>query len=111
MNTEEPKKEPSPFSFGSKNKPVILPDERTVYFRLFEPNASAVSVVGSFNSWVSGINRLDPEYLGMWQGCIRLKPGIYEYRFLVNNKWVDDPNAKKTVANAFGSRNAVLEVK
>ena len=47
----------------------------------------------------------------MWQGSVRLKSGIYEYRFFVNNKWADDPSAKKTIGNAFGTKNAVLEIK
>jgi hypothetical protein len=49
--------------------------------------------------------------LGVWKGSISLKPGKHEYRFFMEGQWIDDPRAKKTAANKFGSRNAVLEVK
>ena len=82
-----------------------------VVFNFFAPNAFGVSVGGSFNNWMPGQLRLERDGLGMWRGNIRLQPGIYQYRFIVNGKWMDDPNAKKTALNEFGTKNAVLEVK
>ncbi|PIQ91052.1 MAG: glycoside hydrolase, partial [Candidatus Omnitrophica bacterium CG11_big_fil_rev_8_21_14_0_20_41_12] len=46
-----------------------------------------------------------------WKGSIRLRPGRYQYRFFVDGKWVDDPNAKQIVQNEFGTKNTLLEVK
>jgi hypothetical protein len=40
-----------------------------------------------------------------------LSPGEYEYRFLVDGQWKDDPMAKRYVGNPFGGFNCVLEVK
>ncbi len=85
--------------------------ERLVDFSLHAPNATSVNVVGSFNQWKQGSFRLQKEVAGNWKGQFFLKPGIYEYRFVVNGEWTDDPKAKKTVINSFGTRNAVLEVK
>jgi hypothetical protein len=45
-----------------------------------------------------------------WTKGLSLSPGRYEYRFVVNGEWVDDPKAKAFVPNSRGGRNAVLEV-
>ena len=47
---------------------------------------------------------------GQRKADLCLKPGIYEYRFVVDGNWVDDPCARTWVANPFGTRNAVLVV-
>jgi len=86
-------------------------NEQTVEFRLSAPHAKSVNVCGTFNEWRTNSGRMTKDYLGVWKGSIPLKPGKYEYRFFVDGQWTDDPRAKHTVANKFGSRNAVLEVK
>ncbi len=85
--------------------------ERTVEFQLSAPQAKSVNVCGSFNEWRTNAGRLTKDHRGIWRASIQLKPGRYEYRFFVDGQWADDPRAKKTVANQFGSGNAVLEVK
>jgi len=85
--------------------------ERTVEFNLFAPQAKSVNVCGTFNGWCTTAGRLTKDYLGAWKGSIPLKAGKHEYRFFSDGKWIDDPLAKKTVTNQFGSKNAVLEVK
>ena len=39
-----------------------------------------------------------------------MPPGSYEYRFVVDGQWVDDPEVNELIPNPFGSANAVLEV-
>lgn len=84
---------------------------KKVDFRLAAPQAKAVNVCGTFNQWRTNADRLTKDAMGTWKGTIQLKPGKYEYRFFVDGQWNDDPGAGKTVANKFGSKNAVLEVK
>jgi len=85
--------------------------ERTVEFQLSAPRAQSVNVCGTFNAWRTNAGHLTKDYLGVWKGSVSLRPGKYEYRFFVDGQWADDPRTKKTVANQFGSKNAVLEVK
>jgi len=43
---------------------------------------------------------------------IPLKPGRYEYMFVVDGQqWIPDPFAAEQTDDGFGSRNAVLEVR
>ena len=49
--------------------------EKGWVFRVWAPNARSVSVVGDFNGWESGVNRLSNE-LGIWEGFV---PGLERY--------------------------------
>lgn len=83
---------------------------RTVQFELYAHQAGAVSVVGTFNDWKPGVTPLIARGGGKWAKELPLPPGRYEYRFVVDGKWMDDPKAKASVPNPHGGRNAVLEV-
>ena len=39
-----------------------------------------------------------------------LRPGRYEYKFLVDAEWLADPAVAQTVCNQFGSLNSVIVV-
>ena len=47
---------------------------------------------------------------GKWAKELALRPGRYEYRFVVDGEWVDDPAATELIPNLFGTANAVLVV-
>ncbi len=47
---------------------------------------------------------------GKWIKRLVLPPGRYEYRFVVDGQWLDDPAAKETVPNPLRGVNAVLVV-
>jgi 1,4-alpha-glucan branching enzyme len=44
---------------------------------------------------------------GVWKAAVSLKPGKYEYRFLVDGNWENDPSCTGCVSNEFGSKNCV----
>ena len=48
---------------------------------------------------------------GLWEKIIVVPPGRYEYRFLVDGKWQNDPGNEQICANCFGSTNNILEIK
>ena len=48
--------------------------------------------------------------LGQWIKELALSPGIYEYQYVVDGRWVNDPQAVKSTPNPFGGRNSVLVV-
>ncbi len=88
-------------------------DEKWIEFKLNAPQAQNVRLVGTFNRWDTTTvrYRLTTDSQGVWRGSFPFKPGRYEYRFFVDGKWADDPNAKKIVPNEFGAKNAILEVR
>jgi hypothetical protein len=41
---------------------------------------------------------------------LMLRSGQYEYRFVVDGRWSEDPRASQRVANPYGDFNSVLIV-
>lgn len=85
--------------------------QRTVRFEIDAPKAWNVSVAGTFNEWKPVVSSLRKVSDRTWARELTLGPGRYEYRFVVDGEWADDPKAKAFVPNPHGSRNAVLEVR
>lgn len=92
-----------PWNLSGNNK-------RNVTFSLDAPLAHSVVVTGSFCNWQTESIPLQRNRKGIWQTTIPLSPGRYEYRFLVDGHWEDDPECEERVSNPFGSRNCVLHV-
>lgn len=85
---------------------------RLVTFTYTDPNASAVSVVGSFNGWSPETHRLQKAADGAWELTLSLAPGRYSYRFLIDQKkQVLDPSTEMTEPDGYGGRNSVVVVK
>jgi len=78
--------------------------------RLDAPNARTVEVTGSFCNWAAEGRALTRNRDGVWQATLLLPPGRYEYRFLVDGEWKDDPACAERVPNSFGSENSVFRV-
>ena len=78
-----------------------------------DAQAKTVSIVGDFNDWQVGKDLLsDPDGDGIWTGVLTLKPGKYQYVFVIDGKrWVPDPRAKEVSKDGFGGVNSVIEVK
>jgi len=79
-------------------------------FALMAPEARSVQLAGDFNSWDPSVNPLKKSSNGIWKVNINLSPGRYEYRFLVDGKWQNDPQCTSCVANPFGEENCLLIV-
>ena len=47
---------------------------------------------------------------GRWVKELVLPPGVYEYRLVVDGRWMSDPQASETAPNSFGEFNSVLKV-
>ncbi len=75
------------------------------------PQASAVSIVGDFNNWDPSAHPLQRDANGRWLRRLRLEPGWYEYRYMVDGVWQDDPSSAQRVANPFGSANNLTEIR
>jgi 1,4-alpha-glucan branching enzyme len=80
-----------------------------IHFKVMANGANAVSVAGTFNDWNPKGTPLSKSGDG-WDTTITLPRGRYEYRFIVDGKWLSDPNARESVPNPFGGSNSVLSV-
>lgn len=87
--------------------------ELVVLVRLIfsQPQAASVAVAGDFNGWNPDRTPLQRTDGGMWTATIPLKPGRYQYMFVVDGKqWLVDPLASDESFDGFGAKNAVLDV-
>lgn len=90
----------------SRSKSILIK------FALHSPNAQYVYVVGDFNNWTLGDNsRLEQGNNGGWQKSLTLKPGKYRYKFVVDGRWIHDPDNPHLEENMFGSFDSILNLK
>ncbi len=88
-------------------------DATEVTFRFRpDPGARRVTVAGTFNDWSMGTTPLhDPDGDGVWETAVRLDPGTYQYKFVVDDsRWITDGTAAAFADDGFGGRNSVLKV-
>ena len=83
-----------------------------IQFKLVAPGAKEVFLVGDFTDWGAHpqeMRRAKPRGR-TFETTVSLSPGCYEYKFVVDGNWVEDPKAT-TQTNCFGTLNSVREVK
>ncbi len=88
---------------ATKKNPKLMKTE----FNLSAPQAKSVFVAGNFNQWNLSAHPLKRDKKGVWKISLALGPGRYEYRFLVDGEWQNDPNSPSLVENAFGTLNCL----
>ena len=85
-------------------------EKRRVTFKLHAPDAGRVCVAGTFNDWDPEVRPLKRGKNGTWTTWTSLPRGTYEYRFVVNGEWRDDPACDNRRANACGTHNSVIRL-
>lgn len=80
---------------------------KKVQFEFMAPEAKEVCLVGDFNNWNTSTHPMKKGKTGLWKTILPLEPGKYEYRFLSDGNWENDPACSSCVPNEFGSSNCV----
>jgi 1,4-alpha-glucan branching enzyme len=95
-------------------KPAAIPApalKQPVQFALIRPGAQRITVAGEFNGWSADTTSLVKRTGDSWAITIELKPGRYQYKFVVDGEWLTDPAAVENVSNVHGTLNSVMEVR
>jgi len=95
----------------AKQKTKTNIKRRKVVFSLNAPEAKRVAVLGDFNEWSDTKHPMKKNENGDWQKIAMLPVGRYEYRFLVDGQWWNDPKNDQTCWNCFGTQNNILDVR
>ncbi|MHB8109668.1 MAG: isoamylase early set domain-containing protein [Syntrophorhabdaceae bacterium] len=82
--------------------------KKRILFKLNNPDASAVYIAGSFNSWDPSVRPLKKDGKGIWKTTITLPQGAHQYRFIVDGEWIEDPASPHKEMNEFGSFNSIV---
>ena len=92
---------------GTKTKRKIITSSE---FSFFAPDAKAVFLAGDFNNWDPAKHSMRKYKGNIFKKKLKLKPGSYEYKFVVDNEWLLDPQNPEKQANDIGSENSVITI-
>ncbi len=68
-----------------------------------------VFLAGSFNNWNPGNLKLK-EKNGIYELSLFLEEGIYQYKFIVDGRWIVDDSVKEFCFDEFNNKNSILRV-
>ena len=83
---------------------------RKITFSFESSDAKEVILMGDFNNWNPKKHPMKKDDNGKWTKAVLLSPGQYEYKFLVDGQWKEDPQNDRTCSNKFGSYNNVFSL-
>ena len=111
---EEPEMEEKGFTLGALLEAeglLELPVEREIVFKLEAPESAMVQIAGDFNEWVpESLHFTESQGRPLWHKSISLRQGSYEYKYLVEDLWIPDPDNETTAADAYGGVNSVINI-
>jgi 1,4-alpha-glucan branching enzyme len=96
-----------------KDAPVIPPfpsQQRHTHFSLHSPPGSQVYLTGTFNDWSPDSIAMKDAGNGHFQQSIVLPEGRHEYKFIVDDTWIADPDCPHWKRNEHGSLNSVIRI-
>jgi hypothetical protein len=111
---------PAPAGGGAPAAPAVtkpgpnVTPEGVVFNHKLDGKGRKIYLAGSFNNW----NPADEQYLmkdddgdGVYSITVKLAPGTYQYKYVIESKWTQDTYAPGEAPDGFGGRNSQFEVK
>jgi chromosome partitioning protein len=90
---------------GMAMAPAVTPNGVT--FTIEAPAASHVQLAGDFNDWSPDASEMEAVGL-VWKKTLKLPPGRYRYRYLIDGQWHNDPHNAAVEPSPFGGLDSVL---
>lgn len=94
----------------AKVKPKKIIKRRKIMFSFESSDAKEVILMGDFNNWNPKKHPMKKDDNGKWTKAVILPPGQYEYKFLVDGQWKEDPQNDRICPNNFGSYNNICNL-
>jgi len=85
--------------------PAVTSQEVT--FTIEAPEAEHVHLAGDFNNWTLDGSEMEPVG-GVWKKVVKLPPGRYRYRYVVDGRWQNDPLNAVVEPSPYGGEDSVL---
>ncbi len=95
---------------GKEEGMVAKGRQKKIKFVIKAPEANKVVLTGDFSSWNEAGVPMKRNKDGLWKTGLSLKPGRYEYKFIVDGQWWTDPVNSNTVSTSFGTVNSVKQI-
>ena len=94
----------------AKKPAAKKPAGKVVLFTVHADKGKAVYLAGEFNDWNPTAKKMAFK-AGVYSAKIKLAPGSYQYKFVIDGTWCADPENANAVANDQGTFNSVVTVK
>ncbi len=96
----------------SAAKKAEKPAKKAVTFTVHAEKGKAVYLAGSFNEWSTTAKKMAYKAAGgLYSATVKLVPGEYQYKFVIDGTWCADPENENSVKNDQGTFNSVVVVK
>lgn len=89
----------------------VMQTPEGVVFRTRQPGARRVELAGDFNNWMphtTPYRQAGTE--GEFEVLLRLSPGQYRYRMVVDGRWSHDLSNPRTEQNEYGEINSIADI-
>ena len=90
---------------AASTAPISTPQDVT--FTVEAPGAEHVLLAGDFNGWNTDGGEMEPSG-GVWTKVMKLPPGRYRYRYVIDGRWQNDPSNATVEPNPYGGHDSVL---
>ena len=96
----------------AKKTAAKKPALKDVTFTVHADKGKSVYLAGVFNQWSLTAKKMAYKAKsGIYTATIKLAPGSYEYKFVIDGTWCADPENANSVPNDQGTFNSVIDVK
>jgi 1,4-alpha-glucan branching enzyme len=87
------------------------PVEKEMVFKLEAPEGAMVQIAGDFNKWVpEPLHFTESQGRPLWHKTYSLRQGSYEYKYLVDGRWIADPANERTIDDSYGGVNSIVRL-
>ena len=94
----------------AKKPAARKPAGKVVLFTVHADKGKAVYIAGEFNKWNPTAKKMAFK-AGVYSAKLKLAPGEYQYKFVIDGTWCADPENENSVKNDQGTFNSVVVVK
>jgi chromosome partitioning protein len=84
--------------------------ERRVVLSYHHFMGQELQIAGDFNDWIPDYRVETRTFNGTVQKVLKIPPGAYQYRVIIDGQWQEDPVNPVRVPNDMGGTNSVLRV-
>jgi hypothetical protein len=93
--------------------PNVTPDG-VVFNYKSDTKGIRIFLAANFNDWKPDNEQFlmkDDDGDGVWSITVKLTPGTYQYKYVIDGKWTQDQYAPGSAPDGFGGNNSQFDVK
>ncbi len=101
-----------PAAKAASKRTAKKPAAKAVVFTVHAEKGKTVCLAGDFNDWNPTAKKMAfKARAGVYTASVRLAPGTYQYKFVIDGAWCADPENVNAVPNDQGTFNSLITVK